>query len=110
MNTIQDLVTINSNRDFAIARAAEQVHKLFSTLVGHSADYPADLVFDDPEVARQFIENIRERAVGQSVMKSLTPGQTVIKIVLGFYESPAGRVARWANRARSGRARPVEKG
>ncbi len=32
-------------------------------------------------VARQFIENIRERAVGQSVMKSLTPGQELIRIV-----------------------------
>lgn len=32
-------------------------------------------------VARQFIENIRERAVGQAVMKSLTPGQELIRIV-----------------------------
>jgi signal recognition particle subunit SRP54 len=32
-------------------------------------------------VARQFIDNIRERAVGQAVMKSLTPGQELIRIV-----------------------------
>jgi signal recognition particle subunit SRP54 len=32
-------------------------------------------------VAREFIENIRERAVGQAVMKSLTPGQELIRIV-----------------------------
>ena len=32
-------------------------------------------------VVRQFIEQIRERAVGQEVMKSLTPGQAFIKVV-----------------------------
>ncbi|MGC1955760.1 MAG: signal recognition particle protein [Gammaproteobacteria bacterium] len=32
-------------------------------------------------VAREFIENIRERAVGQAVLKSLTPGQELIRIV-----------------------------
>lgn len=32
-------------------------------------------------VAREFIENIRERAVGQAVMKSLTPGQELIRVV-----------------------------
>ena len=32
-------------------------------------------------VVRQFIEQIKERAVGQEVMKSLTPGQAFIKVV-----------------------------
>ncbi len=32
-------------------------------------------------VAREFIERVRLRAVGQDVMTSLTPGQVVIKIV-----------------------------
>lgn len=32
-------------------------------------------------VAREFIENIRVRALGQAVMKSLTPGQELIRIV-----------------------------
>ncbi len=32
-------------------------------------------------VARQFIERVTERAIGQEVLKSVTPGQQVIKIV-----------------------------
>ncbi len=32
-------------------------------------------------VVKQFIKSVEERAVGQEVMNSLTPGQTVIKIV-----------------------------
>jgi signal recognition particle subunit SRP54 len=32
-------------------------------------------------VVRDLIEHIRERAVGQEVLKSLTPGQTLVKIV-----------------------------
>ena len=32
-------------------------------------------------VVRQFIEQVKERAVGQEVMKSLTPGQAFIKVV-----------------------------
>jgi len=32
-------------------------------------------------VARDFIEHVRERALGQDVMTSLTPGQAVVKIV-----------------------------
>jgi signal recognition particle subunit SRP54 len=33
------------------------------------------------EVARPFVEKVRERAVGQNVIKSVTPGQMVVKIV-----------------------------
>jgi len=33
------------------------------------------------KVVRNFIKDIKERAVGQEVMESLTPGQQVIKIV-----------------------------
>src|SRR5699024_3200189 len=33
------------------------------------------------KVVRNFIKDIKERAVGQEVMDSLTPGQQVIKIV-----------------------------
>ncbi len=32
-------------------------------------------------VVRDFVEHVRERAVGQEVMKSLTPGQVLVKIV-----------------------------
>ena len=32
-------------------------------------------------VARDFIAKVRERAVGQEVIKSVTPGQMVVKIV-----------------------------
>ncbi len=32
-------------------------------------------------VVREFIEQVRQRALGQDVMTSLTPGQAVVKIV-----------------------------
>ncbi|MED4161566.1 signal recognition particle receptor subunit alpha, partial [Halalkalibacterium halodurans] len=33
------------------------------------------------KVVKQFIANVKEKALGQEVMKSLTPGQQVIKVV-----------------------------
>ena len=33
------------------------------------------------QIARDFVAHVRERALGQDVMKSLTPGQQVVKIV-----------------------------
>src|SRR3954468_16683535 len=33
------------------------------------------------KVVKSFIDRVKERAVGQEVMKSLTPGQQVIKVV-----------------------------
>ena len=33
------------------------------------------------EVTKDFIENVTERAIGQEVVKSITPGQMVVKIV-----------------------------
>src|SRR5581483_7314877 len=33
------------------------------------------------EIAREFVGHVRERALGQDVAKSLTPGQQVVKIV-----------------------------
>src|SRR5512143_297230 len=33
------------------------------------------------KVVKDFVERIRERALGQDVLKSLTPGQQVVKIV-----------------------------
>ena len=33
------------------------------------------------KVVKEFIDRVKERAVGQEVMKSLTPGQQVIKVV-----------------------------
>ena len=38
----------------------------------------ADVNFD---VVKEFVAHVRERAVGQDVLKSLTPGQQVVKIV-----------------------------
>ena len=32
-------------------------------------------------VVRQFVEQVREKALGEEVMRSLTPGQVLIKIV-----------------------------
>ena len=33
------------------------------------------------KVAKEFLQRIKERAKGQNVLKSLTPGQQVIKVV-----------------------------
>src|SRR6266481_3233753 len=33
------------------------------------------------KVVRSFVERVREKAVGQEVLKSLTPGQQIVKIV-----------------------------
>src|SRR5205809_1271438 len=33
------------------------------------------------EIVKQFVETVRDRAVGEDVQKSLTPGQQVVKIV-----------------------------
>ncbi|MGI8723878.1 MAG: signal recognition particle receptor subunit alpha, partial [Methyloceanibacter sp.] len=38
----------------------------------------ADVALD---VVRDFVERVREKAIGQEVVKSVTPGQMVIKIV-----------------------------
>ncbi len=38
----------------------------------------ADVALD---VVRDFVERVREKAVGASVVKSVTPGQMVVKIV-----------------------------
>ena len=38
----------------------------------------ADVSF---KVVKQFISSVQERAIGQDVLESLTPGQMVIKIV-----------------------------
>ena len=33
------------------------------------------------DVVRDFVERVRERALGEEVLKSLTPGQQVVKVV-----------------------------
>lgn len=33
------------------------------------------------KVARDFVERVKEKAIGQDVLKSLTPGQVVVKVV-----------------------------
>src|SRR6476620_10306634 len=42
------------------------------------AQLEADVNF---KVVKEFVERVRERALGQDVLKSLTPGQQVVKIV-----------------------------
>ena len=37
------------------------------------------------KVVKQFVKSVEERAIGQDVMQSLTPGQMVIKIVIFFF-------------------------
>ncbi|RMD71699.1 MAG: signal recognition particle protein [Gammaproteobacteria bacterium] len=44
-------------------------------------------------VVRAFIERVRERAVGQEVMESLTPGQALIKVVRDELEAIMGEAA-----------------
>lgn len=43
-------------------------------------------------VVRDFIKNVKERAVGQDVSKSLTPGQVFVKIVKSELETAMGEV------------------
>ena len=43
-------------------------------------------------VVRDFIKNVKERAVGQDVSKSLTPGQVFVKIVQSELETAMGEV------------------
>ena len=72
----------------------DRLGKIFDTLRGRGALGEADvdaalrevrraLIEADVslEVARAFIEQVRERAVGAGVTKSVTPGQQVVKIV-----------------------------
>jgi len=42
------------------------------------------------KVARQFVDRVRERAVGKDVLESLTPGQQVIKVVYEELKSLLG--------------------
>lgn len=43
------------------------------------------------KVVKDFVKKVSERAVGQDVMKSLTPGQQVIKVVKEELTEPDGR-------------------
>ena len=55
-------------------------------------------------VVKDFVARVRERAVGQEVVKSITPGQMVVKIVHDeLVPSSAARpaTALWAPRPRS---------
>ena len=47
------------------------------------------------EVAKSFIDGVKERAVGQEVTKSVTPGQQVIKIVNDNLIEMLGREPAW---------------
>jgi len=42
-------------------------------------------------VVRQFIDQVKEKAVGQDVMKSLTPGQALVKVVRDQLEETMGQ-------------------
>ncbi len=48
-------------------------------------------------VAKDFIEKVRERAVGQEVLRSVTPGQQVVKIVHDTLVDTLGREAEGIN-------------
>ncbi len=43
------------------------------------------------KVVKDLVARVRERAVGQEVMRSLTPGQQVVKIVQEELIADAGR-------------------
>ena len=50
-------------------------------------------------VVKDFIDGIRERAVGAEVMQSLTPGQALVKIVQGELERVLGQIDNATNLA-----------
>jgi signal recognition particle subunit SRP54 len=64
-----DLRKRGSLDDEAVSRAMREIRL---------ALLEADVNF---EVVKQFVADVRERAVGEDVLKSLTPGQQVVKIV-----------------------------
>src|SRR5215468_8461622 len=45
------------------------------------------------KVVKSFVERVRERAVGQDVLRSLTPGQQVVKVVHAELVSLLGEAA-----------------
>jgi signal recognition particle subunit SRP54 len=47
------------------------------------------------EVVKDFVAQVRERAVGQEVLKSVTPGQLVIKIVHDQLAATSPAARRW---------------
>ena len=74
---------------------SERLQAVFNKLTGRGALTEADVDAAMREVrmalleadvnfktVKEFVARVRERAVGQDVMKSLTPGQMVVKIVL----------------------------
>jgi len=68
-NALSDLKGRGTLDEETISRAMREVRL---------ALLEADVNF---EVVKQFVEQVRERALGQDVQKSLTPGQQVVKIV-----------------------------
>lgn len=68
-NALGDLRGRGTLDDEAVSRAMREVRL---------ALLEADVNFD---VVKQFVARVRERAVGEDVRKSLTPGQQVVKIV-----------------------------
>ena len=57
---------------------AERLQGTFQKIKGKGKISEADV---NLKVVKEFVKNVSERAVGQEVMKSLTPGQQVVKIV-----------------------------
>ena len=62
----------------AFESLSDKLQNIFKNLRGKGRLSEADVSF---KVVKQFISSIQERAVGEEVFGSLTPGQTVIKIV-----------------------------
>ncbi len=54
------------------ANVAESLREIRRVLLDADVNY---------KVARQFIEDVQKRAVGQEVLNSITPGQLIIKII-----------------------------
>ena len=57
---------------------SDKLQNIFKNLRGKGRLSEADVNF---KVVKNFIKSVEERAIGQDVMSSLTPGQMVIKIV-----------------------------
>ncbi len=77
-------ITGRSDRDpdrrgiMAFESLSDKLQNVFKNLRGKGRLSEADVSF---KVVKQFVSSVQERAIGQDVLNSLTPGQMVVKIV-----------------------------
>ena len=82
LNTLRDLRGHGKLTEANIEQALRQVRLNF---------LEADVHY---QVAKDFIDRVQKRAVGQEVLESLTPGQSIVKIVYEELTELLGKEAR----------------